>query len=89
MTASARRRWWKKKRWRVVLALWVAVAYPASLGPANYALGRGWLDTGPASRTAEAFYLPLVLCGRAAQAAWGWFEGYCDWCRDLGEDHAA
>lgn len=37
------RRWWTKKRWLAAIALWMLIAYPSSVGPAHYAVGRGWL----------------------------------------------
>ena len=43
MTALARRPWWKKKRWAAAGLLWLAATYAASLGPAVYAVNRGWL----------------------------------------------
>ena len=47
MTSPSVRPWWRKKRWRVALALWLAVAYPLSVGPISYAEGRGWMPPLP------------------------------------------
>ena len=43
MASQPRRPFWKKKRCWAALALWLALAYPLSVGPANYAAARGWL----------------------------------------------
>jgi hypothetical protein len=39
-----RRRWYLKKRWLAVIALWLAlpVLYPLSLWPVTYISARGW-----------------------------------------------
>jgi hypothetical protein len=39
----SRRSWWKKKRWLVAVALWLAIAHPLGLGPLTYIRGRGWI----------------------------------------------
>lgn len=39
-----RRRWWSKKRWWAAVILAALAAYPASVGPAAYGVGRGWGD---------------------------------------------
>lgn len=36
-----KRPWWRKKRWWAVGLLWLAVAYPVSIGPAAYLAVRG------------------------------------------------
>jgi hypothetical protein len=46
VTAPAARSWWRKKRWWAAVALWLIVAYPLSVGPANYAAARGWVPEG-------------------------------------------
>lgn len=46
-------------RYKVALALlWLPVAYAGSIGPAEYAAGRGWLP----SAILEAAYTPLWAC---------------------------
>lgn len=61
MTEMSRRPWWKKKLWAVALALWLAVAYPLSLWPVAYMVGRGWL-TVAAVKTA---YAPVLIAADA------------------------
>ncbi|MGC1275161.1 MAG: hypothetical protein WBC44_15765 [Planctomycetaceae bacterium] len=39
-----RRPLWMRKRWIAVAALLLASAYPASIAPLAYAVGRGWLE---------------------------------------------
>lgn len=46
MSEPARRPWWKRKRWWAAGALWLLVAYPLSVGPVVYAVGRGWAPMG-------------------------------------------
>ena len=61
MTAPSVRPRWKKKRWAAALAAWLIIAYPLSLWPIAYAVGRGWLTTaGP-----NAVYAPLLLAADA------------------------
>lgn len=48
---------WKRKRWIVMVLLWLAIAYPLSLGPAFYALGRQWL---PPTSLIESAYAPIL-----------------------------
>lgn len=55
--STARLPWWKKKRWGAALALWLAVAYPLSLGPIAYMVGRGWL---PVAQI-QGVYAPLLV----------------------------
>lgn len=56
MTAAAPSRpWWKKKRWRAALSLWLAIAYPATMFPAAYCTGRGWIS----GETYKAVYSPV------------------------------
>ena len=40
------RPWWKQKRWIATAALLLIAGYPASLGPVDYAVARGWLRRG-------------------------------------------
>lgn len=53
---TARRPWRERKRWWAA-ALWLAVAYPASVGPAVYAVNRRWVSPG-AYRVAYAWFDP-------------------------------
>ena len=38
-----KRPWWQKKRWWSAILLWIVLAYPLSLWPVAYLVGRGWL----------------------------------------------
>ena len=50
-----KRPWWKTKRWRAAIALWLLIAYPLSLWPIAYLVGRGWVPLAPV----KAAYAPL------------------------------
>ena len=63
-SSQPRRPWWKKKRWAAALALWLAVAYPVSEGPYEYARVRRWIsDT-------TAAYQPLDPVERWVPGLW-------------------
>ncbi len=47
---------WKRKRWIAAAAMWLVIAYPLSIWPAAYLVGRGWL---PAA-TASVAYAPVI-----------------------------
>jgi hypothetical protein len=54
--------WWRKKRWRIAVALWFAfpALYMLSTGPVNYMQARRWLPVGgPISR---AYWFPISWC---------------------------
>lgn len=80
------RPWWKKRRWRLALAFWLAVPvfYLLSAGPAAYCLGRGWI-------TPETF----ASAYRYGEPVFGWMiepSGLGVWNRSLhalGVRHAA
>jgi hypothetical protein len=55
MVATAHNSWRIRRRWLAALALWFVIAYPISVGPAHYCVGRGWLPV----RVLKA-YSPLV-----------------------------
>jgi hypothetical protein len=67
MDAETNKPWWKRHRWRLVLAAWFAlpVAYARTFCPAAYCDGRGWIGHGDF----EDFYSPLI---RPA-VRWRWF----------------
>jgi hypothetical protein len=50
------RPWWRRKWVWAALALWLAVAYPLSLGPVAYLVGRGWIT----KTQATAVYAPII-----------------------------
>jgi hypothetical protein len=81
-----RRPWHKRKRTWAAVAVWLVVAYPLSVGPANYAAARGWASI-PLLKTA---YTPVFLAAVALDPSRsGSFIVYVDWCGDLGQRHAA
>src|SRR3712207_5113372 len=43
--ATPKRPWWRRRRWRAIAALWLAlpILYVFSRGPVTYAIRRGWL----------------------------------------------
>ena len=87
MTAPPPRRpWWRRKRWRIALGVWLALPalYVLGSGPYGYCEGRGWCGNWP-SRT---IYQPFIR--RIGDTAFGarWFA-YNRACRDLGRKHAA
>ena len=77
-TEKPKRKWWRKKRWRAALLLWLAVGYPASLGPASYAYARGWL----ARETAYAPFWPLAHVYENTG-----LKAYDHWWLALGNQH--
>jgi hypothetical protein len=97
-----RRAWYRGKRTWAALALWLLVAYPLSIGPAEYCVERGWLAGSAASYRAPAFRL-LPRYGEpppSVQMGTDWvqffpepnpwtrpFYQYVDWCGDLGRLH--
>ncbi len=85
---TARRPWWKKKRWVAAMALWVVVAYLLSVGPARYALARGWIS-GAAS---DIYMRPAIDSMDATEdsvdAVEDAYEAYLGWWEEIGEDHA-
>jgi len=54
------RPWYRKKRWWAAALLWLAVSYPASLGPVGYA--RGYYQRG---YNPPVFYTPILPPNRA------------------------
>lgn len=80
MDGTAGRAWWRRKRFAVPIALWLAVAYPLSLGPVRYAEARGWISTTALDRYRKPYHL--------AYAAADLVDRYCLWWCDLGIRHA-
>lgn len=71
----------RRKRWVAAGLLWLLLTYPASLGPACYGFGRGWLPAS-SNATLEAVYAPLD------NPVGHWLlDGYADWFFDLGARH--
>ena len=86
VTDAPRKPFWRRKRWIAAAVLWLVVAYPLSLGPAFYCVGRGWLSD--SDDIATAFYKPLVyvstLTGQHDRIG-----EFGQWWFNLGERHAA
>ena len=61
MAALPRKPWWKRKRWIAAILLWVVLAYPLSLWPVAYGVGRGWL---PASQM-RTYCAPVLSTANA------------------------
>lgn len=55
------RPWWRKKRYAAALALWLIAAYPLSLWPIAYLVGRGWLPV----TIVKAVYAPITIVADA------------------------
>lgn len=56
MAEPVRTPWWKRKRWIAAGVIWLGVAYPLSLWPAAYLVGRGWLPV----TAANVGYAPVI-----------------------------
>lgn len=54
MNEKRRRHLWRRKRYIIAAAMWLLLAYPLSMGPAEYAMIRGWTPPG-----FQAFYVPV------------------------------
>ena len=70
--SEPRRAFWKKKRWYAVGLLLLLIAYPLSVAPMIYCLGRGWIS--PSAVTSNTFYKPLFMAVDAASASEWSFE---------------
>lgn len=82
--AKPERPWWKRRRWIVAAVLLLLSGYPASLGPVDYAVARGWLAVGPAA----AAYAPLSSAMRPFPAVQSLMNRYGVWWTTLGYRHA-
>jgi hypothetical protein len=80
---SPRRRFWTKKRLAAALLLWLPLGYPASVGPVNYAVTRGWLPLAPAA----AIYAPLSSAMRPFPAIQSAMNAYGVWWTKLAHRH--
>lgn len=79
----AKPRW--KKRWvAAAVLLWLAVIYPASVGPALYLNARGWLPT----MIAHGYVWPMEEVYELVDDVGDLYEDYVEWCEDAGERHA-
>lgn len=77
---TVRRPSWKRKRWIAAIVLLLLLAYPATLGPANYALVRRWLPPGPFFKV----YQPLMSM---MDEEHGLLRRYATWWAELGMRH--
>jgi hypothetical protein len=82
------RRWWRKKRWWAVGLLWLALGYPASLGPYGYV--RGYRGLG--RYNLPRFYTVLLPPGLYFHEKGGFVRHalgrYYDQCFSLGAEHS-
>jgi hypothetical protein len=78
MTDAPRKPFWKRKRWIAATMLWLALMYPASLGPVIY-VGSRWSMPQGSAELLQQVYAPLDwlydrLPSRAAMA----YQRYID-----------
>jgi len=87
MTVPANRPWWKRKRWAALAPLVVVAAYPASLAPVGYGIGRGWVSR----PFADLYVAPIEgLFGPPERTAAGRaLRAYAQWWLKAGERHAS
>ena len=82
---TPRKPWWKRKRWRLALVVWLALPalYVAGYGPAMYCSGRGWVS----DEEADAAYAPMAWeRWRQGGSRWpGWYQSYIWRCRLAGQ----
>ncbi len=64
--------------------LWLAGAYPLSVGPVAYVMERGWIS----QATAEAYARPIEVADDAMEAVGDAYQAYVNWCEDIGDRHA-
>lgn len=80
--------WWRRKRWRLVIAVWFATPtlYFASLGPFSYAWGRWWISDESAFHWYGTIYQPgeIVLERMRLNVVW---SRYSQECYALGDRH--
>ncbi len=87
MTAPARRPRWKKKRYAAAIALLLALGYPVSEGPAEYAWYRGWMPYTPGplgvfERVYAVAYRPLDAVERWVPGLWTFRWQWKQYCAD-------
>jgi hypothetical protein len=74
MNAGATKKpWWKKKRWRLALAVWLWAAYPFSVGPLLLFYRRGWLPDAAATAFDPALLIQYV------PALGSYYSAYLHW----------
>lgn len=82
---TARRPWWKRKRWAAVAPLWLAAVYLLLGGPSQYACRRGWLS----GATVRPVYLPAWTDILEVPVLGPVYLAYCDWWVTLADQHRA
>jgi hypothetical protein len=70
-----KRTWYRRKRTWAAIALWLVIAYPLSVGPAFYGMGRGWL---PIKQT-SALYGPSYFAASALGYEIAWMRWTGAW----------
>ena len=80
-----KRPWWRKKRWWAVGLLWLSLPaiYAVSVGPAYYAVVRGWLREGDHERAYRPLHRACASSPTLDAAVVGWEL----WWIELGERH--
>ena len=87
LTAPARRPWWKRKRYAATSVVLLVLAYPASVGPFDYAANRGWLPTAVLT-AGDPFYAPYRCLFSVLPPSWSQrLESYGGWWRVLAYRH--
>ena len=76
------------KRWAAALTLWLLLAYPLSIGPLNYAQGRGWIEPS-ANAAMQTFYGPLTYVATSETPLGDLVLAYADWFGRLATRRAA
>jgi len=75
----------ERRRSRILAVLvWFVTAYPLSVGPAVYAVGRGWVPPAPV----VYFYTPLIGLGTAVRPAGEALETYTRLFEDAARRHS-
>ena len=83
MTTAPRRPFYRRERWLAAGMLWIAAAYPLSVGPVAYVMQRGWIT----QATAEAYVWPIEAADDAAEAVGDAYQAYVNWFEDVGDRH--
>ena len=76
--AKLRGPWWKRKRWWAAAVLVLLAAYPASVGPAMYAMWRDWI-----SREAFRGWYGPVLAAAENESGRNPIRPYVKWWEGL------
>lgn len=77
-----------RRRWIVVAVLWLGAMYVASVGPAAYVIGRGWLGS-RSENVIVSLYAPLTYIVSHKWPLSRLLMDYSHWWQQLGERHSA